>query len=163
MARNGAIGRDGGLPWHISSELKRFKAITMGKPIIMGRKTWDSLPKKPLPGRTNIVITRSAGFAAPGALVARDAGSALALASRPQPPEIMVIGGGEIYRLFWPEARRIYLTEVDMAVDGDTYFPAAVPPEWNETACELHGAEPGDTAGYTLRILDRRPPPGDAP
>jgi dihydrofolate reductase len=150
---NGVIGRDGGLPWHISSDLKKFKTITMGNPIIMGRKTWESLPKKPLPGRRNIVITRQADYKAAGAVVAHDAKSALAAAGGAE--EIAVIGGGEIYRMFLPLAGRIYLTEVDLEVDGDTHFPKLEPAEWREVAAEIHPAGPNDSASFALRTLDR--------
>lgn len=153
VSRNGVIGREGGLPWHISSDLKRFKEITMGKPVVMGRKTWDSLPKKPLPGRPNIVITRQEGFSAPGAAVAGSAEEAIALCAAAA--EIAVIGGGEIYRMFWPKVDRLYLTAVDMAVDGDTRFPELRAGEWREVAREVHQPGPNDSAGFVLRILDR--------
>ena len=155
VARNGVIGRDGGLPWHISSDLKRFKAITMGKPVIMGRKTWESLPRQPLPGRHNIVITRQRNFVAEGASVVADAGAARRLAEMEQPEEIAVIGGGEIYAMFLPEADRVYLTEVELTVEGDTYFPPLAPDAWRETANEAHPRGPNDSAAFTLRILDR--------
>ena len=153
VARNGVIGREGGLPWHISSDLKRFKEITMGKPLVMGRKTWDSLPRKPLPGRRNIVITRQPGFAAEGAEAAATPEEALRLAG--DAPEVAVIGGGEIYRLFWPMVDRIYLTEVDLDADGDTHFPDLAPDEWREVAREVHPRGERDSAAFTLRILDR--------
>ena len=153
VARNGVIGRDGGLPWHISSDLKRFKAITMGKPLIMGRKTWESLPKKPLPGRLNIVITRQKDFQAEGAVVVADAEAARAAAGEAE--EIAVIGGGEIYDLFFARADRIYLTEVDLEIDGDTRFPPLNFAQWHETAREIHPRGPRDSAGFILRVLDR--------
>ena len=153
VARNGVIGREGGLPWHISSDLKRFKEITMGKPVIMGRKTWESLPRKPLPGRRNIVITRQQGFRADGAEVAATPAEALRLAG--DAPEIAVIGGGEVYRLFWPMVDRLYLTEVDLDVEGDTHFPAPDPSEWREVAREIHPKGERDSASFTLRTLDR--------
>lgn len=163
VAKNGVIGREGGLPWRIPSDLKRFKAITMGKPVVMGRKTWEGLPRKPLPGRTNIVITRHLGFAAQGASVAHDAAAALAIAEAERPAEVAVIGGGEIYRLFLPLASRLYLTEVDLTTTGDTYFPAFDPAHWHEVSREVHEAEPGDTTGYVLRILDRNARAGTGP
>ena len=155
VSRNGVIGRDGGLPWHISSDLKRFKDITMGKPMVMGRKTWESLPKKPLPGRRNIVLTRTPGYVAEGAEVVATTAEALALCAGAE--EVAVIGGGEIYRLFWPEARRLYLTEVDAEVHGDTRFPALNASEWVETSRELHPRGPKDSASFVLRVLDRLP------
>lgn len=154
VSRNGVIGREGGLPWHISSDLKRFKEITMGKPVVMGRKTWESLPRKPLPGRRNIVITQQKDYQAEGADVAASPEAALLLA--PDAPEVAVIGGGEIYRLFWPLADRLYLTEVDLEVDGDTHFPVVDPAEWREIAREFHPMGEKDSASFTLRVLDRR-------
>ena len=154
ISRKCVIGRDGGLPWHISSDLQRFKAITMGKPIIMGRKTWESLPRKPLPGRQNIVITRQKNFVADGALVAGDLNAAIALAGGAD--EICIIGGGDIYRQALPLTDRLYLTEVDMDVEGDTRFPDFDPNEWREVAFERQFKGPRDSAGFTLRTLDRQ-------
>jgi dihydrofolate reductase len=153
VSRNGVIGREGGLPWHISSDLKRFKEITMGKPVVMGRKTWDSLPRKPLPGRRNIVITRQKDFSAEGAEVVAGPDEALALCTGE--PEVAVIGGGELYRLLWPHVDRLYLTEVDLDVEGDTHFPQLNPAEWRETAREVHPRGERDSASFTLRTLDR--------
>ncbi len=153
VSRNGVIGRDGGLPWHVSSDLKRFKAMTMGKPVIMGRRTWESLPKRPLPGRRNIVITRQADYAAPGADVVESAEAALALCS--EAPEVAVIGGGEIYRMFWDQADRLYLTEIDVEVEGDTRLPFVDPAHWVEIARDVQPKAPGDTAGFVLRTLDK--------
>ncbi len=153
VSRNRVIGRAGGLPWHISTDLKRFKAITMGKPVVMGRKTWESLPKKPLPGRPNIVITRQKNYRAEGASVVSDIPSALAAAG--QVEEVCVIGGGEIFDMFLPQTNRIYLTEVDLEVDGDTFFPPIDPRQWTETAREIHSRGPNDSAGFVLRVLDR--------
>ncbi len=153
VSRNGTIGRNGGLPWHISTDLKRFKAITMGKPLIMGRKTWESLPKKPLPGRPNIVITRQKNYRAEGARVVPDIPSALAAAG--QVEEVCVIGGGEIFDMFLPQTDRIYLTEVDLEVEGDTFFPTLDPAQWTETAREIHPQGVNDSAGFVLRVLDR--------
>lgn len=153
VSRNGVIGRAGTLPWHISSELKRFKAITMGKPVIMGRKTWDSLPRKPLPGRHNIVISRQTGFTADGATTVSSPQEALAAAGTQE--EIAVIGGAEIYAMFFPLASRLYLTEVDVVVEGDARFPIFNKDLWKQITEEIHAAEGADTAGFTLRILDR--------
>ena len=154
VSRNGVIGRAGGLPWHISSDLKRFKAITMGKPIIMGRKTWESLPKKPLPGRQNIVITRQKNYQAEGAVIVSD--TAFAVAAARSAEEIAVIGGGEIYHMFFTGADRIYLTEVDLEVEGDTRFPPIEPDQWLETEREIHSRGPNDSASFILRVLDRK-------
>ena len=154
VSHNGVIGRAGGLPWHISSDLKRFKAITMGKPLIMGRKTWESLPRKPLPGRQNIVITRQKNYQAEGAVVVPDTASALTVAGEVE--EICVIGGGEIFTNFLSLADRIYLTEVDLEVEGDTRFPRIDPNQWLETAREVHPRGPNDSASFILRVLDRK-------
>ena len=161
VARNGVIGRGGGLPWKLSSDLKLFKSITMGKPLIMGRKTWESLPKSPLPGRDNIVVTRNPDYAAEGAVVVNDIDAAVVkareLAKRAGADEIAVIGGGEIFSALLPRADRIYLTEVDIEVAGDTFFPALDPDAWRET--ETRGFERGakDDAAFIVRTLDRRP------
>lgn len=154
QSRNGIIGRDGALPWRIPSDLKRFKAITLGKPVIMGRKTWESLPRRPLPGRRNIVITRQKNYAAPGADVV--AGAAAALAAAGAAPEICVIGGGEIFGLFASEANRIYLTEIDASAQGDTLAPVLDEKEWRLVSIEAFPAGPSDSAPFTLKVLERR-------
>ena len=158
VARNGVIGRQGQLPWRIASDLKRFKAITMGKPIIMGRKTWESLPRRPLPGRPNIVVTRDRHYLADGAAVVASIDEAVAEARRTASGEICVIGGSEIFREMLPMTERLYLTEVDLAPEGDVYFPPLDPKEWQETARETHARRPGDDAGFVLRVLDRVAP-----
>jgi dihydrofolate reductase len=153
QSKNGVIGSDGGLPWQLPSDLKRFKETTLGKPIIMGRKTWDSLPRKPLPGRQNIVVTRQKNWTAEGADVASTVDAALRLAG--DVPEVCVIGGGEIYHLFMAIADRIYLTEVDVTAGGDTLAPMLNPEEWDE----LSRSEPiqgeKDSARFSTRVLDR--------
>ena len=155
-SHNGVIGVNGGLPWHISSDLKLFKAITLGKPIIMGRKTWESLPRKPLSGRTNIVITGQREYKAEGAFVVEDVNAALDIAARESPAEIAVIGGGAIYRLFWPITDKIYLTEVDLQVAGDTTIPAIESRDWVEVSREEFPQGPNDSAAFALRVLERR-------
>jgi dihydrofolate reductase len=160
VARNGVIGANGGLPWHIPSDLKRFKAMTMGKPVIMGRKTWESLPVRPLPGRLNVVITRDGGFHAPGAVVVTTAEEALAAAAGDTPDEIAVIGGADIFRMFLPRANRIYFTDIDIAPEGDTFFPKLTPEHWREISAEAFAQGPKDTAPFRLRVLDRTGEPG---
>jgi dihydrofolate reductase len=140
-AANGVIGADGKLPWHIPADLKRFKALTMGKPMIMGRKTFESLPGL-LPGRPHIVLTRDGNWQAEGAQVAHDVDEALFLAGK---GEAAVIGGAEIYRLFLPLATRIELTEVHGHYNGDTTMPQPGS-EWIETAREEHPASDGRPA-----------------
>jgi len=119
-AENGVIGKDGKIPWHISEDLKRFKALTLGKTVVMGRKTWDSLPKKPLPNRKNVVVTRDVGWNAPNA--ERATLPELDLSWISPGEDWMIIGGAEIYRHFLLKAHRIELTEVHQAFDGDTKF-----------------------------------------
>lgn len=159
VARNGVIGRHGELPWRISSDLKKFRHVTMGKPILMGRKTWASLPKKPLDGRDNIVVTRDRRFAEQGALVAHSIEEALRLgttaAHRRGVDEIAVIGGADIFRETFPHAGRIYLTEVDAAPDGDTFFPPLDPGEWRLVSSEPLARGPNDEAAAVFEVLER--------
>jgi dihydrofolate reductase len=143
IADNGVIGKDGGIPWHISEDMKRFKAMTMGHTIVMGRKTWDSLPKKPLPGRVNVVVTRQADWRAEGAITASSLGQATAGTSG----TVMVIGGEEIYQRALPMASRIELTEVHKAFDGDAKFDLDRS-GWRETAREDHVTADGLRYSY---------------
>lgn len=146
-ADNGVIGVNNAIPWRISDDLKRFKAITMGKPLVMGRKTWDSFPKKPLPGRTNIVLTRDTGWKADGAVAVHSFDEALACARNEHPSEIAIIGGAEIYRIALPVADIVHLTEVH----GDFAGDAIMPPfgaEWRETARENHATQEGLNYSY---------------
>jgi dihydrofolate reductase len=154
VAENGVIGAGGTLPWHLPEDLKRFKTLTLGKPTIMGRKTWESLPKRPLPGRTNIVITRDGKFRAEGALVAHSVEDALTLAAREHPNEIMVIGGVEIFANVLPRADRIQWTEVMARPDGDAFMPPLNRADWKETARE----GPFESKGlrYAYVVLERR-------
>jgi dihydrofolate reductase len=135
-AQNGVIGRGGKLPWHIPADLKRFKALTMGSAMIMGRKTFESLPGL-LPGRRHIVLTREAGWSADGAEVATSVEASLRLAGE----KVSVIGGAEIFRLFLPLAQRIELTEVLVNVEGDTFLDDPRTGEWREVWSEQHSAE----------------------
>jgi dihydrofolate reductase len=155
VARNGVIGRDGHLPWRISSDLQRFKSITMGKPVIMGRKTWEGLPRRPLVGRDNIVITHQASYSAAGAIVVDGVDAALTAATKSGASEICVIGGGEIFREIMPLASRLYLSEVDLSPAGDTFFPVINLLDWQEVSREVVDRGPRDDAGFTLRVLDR--------
>jgi len=135
MAKNGVIGRDGDLPWRLSEDLKRFKETTMGKPIIMGRKTWESIGR-PLPGRPHIVISRDPHYAADGVDVVQSVEEALACAREFGTDEIMVIGGAEIYRLALSGTDRMYVTEVHSEIEGDTQFPEFDRSEWRESVRE---------------------------
>ena len=155
----GAIGREGGLPWRLPDDLKRFKTLTMGKPIVMGRKTWDSIGK-PLPGRQNIVITRRAGLELPGASVVASLDDALTVAG--DVPEVCIVGGAEIYRLALPRTDFIHLTRVHAVVDADTYFPEFRADEWDELLIENHAADEKHTYAYSCVELRRRRPAGDS-
>ena len=130
VAENGVIGRNGGMPWRLSTDMKRFKDTTMGKPVVMGRKTWESFPKRPLPGRHNIVVTRDPAYEAQDASVAASLDAALALARAEGAPEACVIGGGEIYAAALPLADRLDVTHILAGIDGDTRFPAIDPAIW---------------------------------
>jgi dihydrofolate reductase len=130
-ARNGVIGRGGTLPWRLPEDLAHFKRTTMGHPIVMGRRTWESIGR-PLPGRRSIVVSRQPGFDAPGAEVATSLDAALALCA--DSPEIFVIGGAQLYREALPRAQRLIVTEIDADFDGDADFPAPDPLQWRETA-----------------------------
>jgi dihydrofolate reductase len=156
MARNGVIGRDNALPWHLSEDLRRFKAATLGKPILMGRKTFESIGHA-LPGRTNLVLTRDPGWTAPGTLVVHSVEAALAAAG--EAAELVVIGGAEIYRLVMPFARRIYLTHVHADVPGDTYFPDFDPTQWLDVECIERAADERNTYPVTFMTLERRGAP----
>jgi dihydrofolate reductase len=146
-AQNGVIGRGGTLPWHIPADLKRFKALTMGSAMVMGRKTFESLPGV-LPGRRHIVLTRDAGWSAEGAEVARDVEEALRLAG----DRVSVIGGAQVFGLFLPLAQRIELTEVLADVDGDTFLGDPRGPEWREVWREEHA---GETPPFRFVTLER--------
>lgn len=149
-AENGVIGRDGQLPWRLPADLKRFKAQTLGRPMIMGRRTFESFPA-PLPGRRHIVLTRDPAWSAEGAEVAHSVEAALALAGA----DVAVIGGAEIFALFLDRADRIELTEVHLDAEGDVRMPGFDPAAWRETAREPHPAE-GERPAYSFVTLERR-------
>lgn len=151
VARNGAIGRDNGLAWHISSDLKRFKALTMGKPMLMGRKTFASIGK-PLPGRRSLVLTRDRNFTPEGVEVVHDLDSALRIADA---PELMVIGGAEIFAMTLPLATRLHLTEVEAEPAGDVFMPPYERGAFRETFREAHPAGPRDDYPFTYIDLER--------
>ena len=152
-SENGVIGKDGRLPWRIKDDMQRFKRLTMGHPCIMGRKTWDSIPKRPLPGRTNIVVTRNPALEAEGARTARSFEEALAIAREENPSEIMVIGGEAIYEAALPHADRIYLTRVFGEYEGDALFTVPKGDEWREISREGPFEEQG--VRYTYVLLER--------
>ena len=155
VGRNGALGLNGDMPWRLPSDLKRFRALTMGKPLVMGRKTFDSIGK-PLPGRDIIVMTRDPGWKREGVRVVShfDAAYALALAAGAQ--ELMVGGGGEIYRLAWDRAEKLYLTEVALTPKADVTFPFVDPTRWRETRREIGARGPNDEAGFSFVEYERR-------
>lgn len=154
VTENGVIGRDGAMPWQLSTDLKRFKAITIGKPLIMGRKTWDSLGR-PLPGRMNIVITRDPSFAPQGAVVAHSLQAACEAArieaTRADNPAIFVIGGGEIFKQALPFADRMYITEILASIDGDTFFPAFDADKWK--AVDVQMVPQGEKDSHPTRYV----------
>ena len=151
----GGIGRRGTLPWHLPEDLKRFKALTMGKPIVMGRRTWDSIGR-PLPGRRSLVVSRQPGFGRDG--IEAYATLEAALQAAADAPETCVIGGAEIYRQALPYAQIVHLTRVHAVVEADTFFPALDPAGWEEIAREDHAADERHAHDYsflTLRRVDR--------
>jgi dihydrofolate reductase len=157
MSENRVIGRDGALPWHLSADLRRFKRLTMGHHLIMGRRTYQSIGR-PLPGRTSIVLTRQTGFSAPhGVLLARDWPQARQLAA--EDPEVFVIGGGEVYRQALTQATRIYLTLVHASLEGDTYFPDFDTTAWHVVEETGYAADARNPLAHTFRILHRKDSP----
>ena len=157
---NGVIGRDNDLPWRLKSDLAIFKACTMGKPVIMGRKTWDSLPRKPLPGRMNIVLSRDGSFAPPQAVVCESFLEAQQMAKEQAAEdgvdEVCVIGGRALFETALPKARRLYLTEVQAKVEGDVSFPDFDEAAWTEVRREAHPAGSDDDHAFVFRVLERR-------
>ena len=152
MAANGVIGRDNQLPWHLPADLKHFKQTTMGKPILMGRKTWESIGR-PLPGRTNIVITRDSSYSAAGCEVVNSIGAAIAAAG--EQDEVMVIGGAELYRQVLSDTDTIYLTRIHEVFDGDTCFPELRNTEWHQVERVDHEADEKNSHDYSFIRLDR--------
>lgn len=154
VARNGVIGRDGGLPWRLSNDLRYFKSKTMGKPIIMGRKTYQSIGR-PLPGRPNIVVSRNPDFSAEGTDVRPSLDEAVQLASTMTSDEAMIIGGAGLYQDALTRASRIYLTEVDAEVEGDVSFPDFDRGDWTEISREPHPRSEKDEFPHAFVILER--------
>lgn len=158
VADNGVIGADGGMPWHLSGDLKRVKSLTMGKPLIMGRRTYDSIGR-PLPGRRTVVLTSDPGFAVDGVVVVRSFAAALAAAREAaremEADEIVAFGGAGIYAMALPLARRVYKTEIHARPDGDTRFPNLDPIEWREVSREAHAAVGDDEPAHDYVTLDR--------
>lgn len=161
--RNGVIGVDGDLPWKLRSDLQRFKAVTLGKPCIMGRATWESLPLKPLPGRLNLVLTRDMSYQesgkARGAVVCTSLDEAIDIARETAVDddvhEICIIGGTAVFEAVLPRAKRLYITEVEAAPEGDAWFPTFDESQFRETENERHDATEKDDHAYAFRVLER--------
>jgi dihydrofolate reductase len=153
MAENGVIGRDNRLPWRLPEDLAYFKRVTMGHPIVMGRRTYESIGR-PLPGRTNIVLTHQRDFVAPGCVVVHGLDEAWAAANGAS--EVSVIGGTALFRDTLPIADRIHLTEVQAKVDGDTFFPAFDRSQWRETEISRHSEDARHSYPFRIVVLDRR-------
>lgn len=156
VARNGVIGRDGRLPWHLPADLKRFRRLTTGHHVIMGRRTFESIGK-PLAGRTNLVLSRDPALRPFGVEVLRSLEEALQLAKRRGEEEAFVIGGSEVYRRALPLADRIYLTRVGADVEGDVRFPSLDPGEWTEKTDEVHSPDREHAVPFTFARLSKRP------
>ena len=139
-ARNGVIGAGGTIPWRVPGEMAYFKQVTLGHPIVMGRKTWESLPRTPLPGRRNLVVTRDRNYIAEGAEVVASLDEALARCAEAQ--DVFVIGGAELFALALPRVTRAFVTEIDLEVDGDVRFPALDPAQWREVSRRRGATEP---------------------
>jgi dihydrofolate reductase len=161
-ARNGVIGRGGALPWRLAADMRRFRELTAGKPVIMGRKTWESLPARfrPLPGRLNVVLTRQAEYEAAGAVVCDDFSEAVEIAreqaAEDSADEVCVIGGADLFALALPDAARIYLTEVEGEPVGDAVMPALDEAGWREVSRQTAPAGPDDEYPTVFRVLERR-------
>jgi dihydrofolate reductase len=160
MAENGCIGRNNTLPWRLSDDLRRFKTLTLGKPILMGRRTFESIGR-PLPERPNLVLTRNRHWSAHGVLAVHSLGQALGCVR--DADELIGIGGAEVYRLLMPFARRIYLTLVHADIAGDTFFPALDPTQWADVECQRHPSGERNAYAFTFMTLERKSvpqPPG---
>ena len=155
MDEGRVIGAEGGMPWHLPADLKFFKSVTMGKPIIMGRSTWESIGKA-LPGRTNIVITRNTRFQAEGCRLAHSVDEALAIAKEESAEEVMIIGGGGIYEQTLDRVDRLYMTRIAAHLVGDTHFPVINPEEWQEVSRQEHKADGGNPFDLTFIVLERK-------
>lgn len=153
-ANNNAIGKEGGMPWHLPNDLRHFKNLTWGMPVVMGRKTFESLGK-PLAGRKNIVISRQAGWSAAGAVVVKTIEDALFVAREADMKEVMVIGGGEIYKSLFDRAKRIYLTRVEAEPEADTFFPVIDPQQWHLMSQKNHEADEKNAYNYSFQVWER--------
>jgi dihydrofolate reductase len=159
-AANGVIGRGGALPWRLRTDLRRFRTLTLGKPVIMGRKTWESLPRRPLAGRMNIVLSRDPTFEVDGAVICEDFSEALQIAREQAAEdgvdEVCIIGGAALFALAAPRAQRVYLTEVEGEPEGDVTMPPLDEAGWREVSREAVPAGPDDDYPTVFRVLERR-------
>lgn len=155
MARDRVIGKDNQMPWHLPADLAHFKRLTLGKPVLMGRKTFESIGR-PLPGRRNLVISRNPGYQAEGIEVVGSVEAALALLAGSSVAELMVIGGGHLYAEMLPSADCLYLTQIDLAVEGDTRFPAFDDGQWLRIDSESHPADEKNPHSYCFESWQRR-------
>jgi dihydrofolate reductase len=153
-ATNNAIGKDGRMPWYLPNDMKHFKNVTWGMPVIMGRKTFDSLGKA-LPGRKNIVITRQHDWKAANTVTVKNIDDALFVAKETDAKEVMVIGGGEIYKTLFDKANRIYMTRVEAAPEGDTFFPAITQGQWHLVSQKNHEADEKNAYNYSFQVWER--------
>ena len=153
-ATNNAIGKEGKIPWHLPNDMKHFKNVTWGMPVIMGRKTFESLGKV-LPGRKNIVISRQPGWEAEGTVTVKKIEDALFVAKATDAKEVMVIGGGEIYKTLFEKATRIYLTRVEAEPEADTFFPPLHPGDWNLVSQQIHEADEKNIFNYSFQLWQR--------
>ena len=152
-ASNNAIGKDGKMPWHLPNDMKHFKNVTWGMPVVMGRKTFDSLGK-PLTGRKNIVITRQAGWTVEGTVTVANIDDAIFLAKETDAKEVMIIGGGEIYKMLFDKADRIYLTRVEAEPDADTYFPSIDPGKWKLVSQKNYEADEKNAFNHSFQTWE---------
>ncbi|MBL0452848.1 type 3 dihydrofolate reductase [Aeromonas veronii] len=155
MAHDRVIGKDNQMPWHLPADLAHFKRVTLGKPVLMGRKTFESIGR-PLPGRRNLVISRNPNYQAEGIEVVGSVEAALALLAGSSVEELMVIGGGHLYAEMLPSADCLYLTRIDLAVEGDTRFPAFDDGQWQRVDCESHPADEKNPHLYSFETWQRR-------
>lgn len=155
VAKNNVIGKDNDIPWYLPADLKYFKKITTGHHIVMGRKCYESIGR-PLPKRTNVVVTRNPFFIATGCLVTHNVAEAVQLAETNGEEEVFIIGGGQIYEIALPHVDRIYLTEVDLEIEGDIFFPEIDPKDWTLTEEIKHLADEKNEYDYTFKVLERK-------
>lgn len=155
VSENNGIGLDGGLPWHLSRDLKHFKQTTMGKPIVMGRTTFESLPN-PLPGRTNMVLTQNPDYQVPGCMIFHHVNDVLAHCEQQAVEELMVVGGAKIYQIFLPFVTKIYMTRVHESVDADTFFPQLDPTHWMEVDCVFHAKDDKNPLDCSFVVLEKK-------